>query len=361
MIIRIVDIGSNSVKASLYAVQGGRHRLIKRDKLDYSVGNAVFPHGSIPEAGLRRIAGFVKAGFTGKVRATEKPHFTFVLATSAVRSARNRDAFVARLAEETGVEIRVLTGAEESFLIHGGILSQAEPRRGEVIKTIDIGGGSAEVSWSRDGRYLFGRSYELGAIRLTRKFHGEGKPFTRENLRRVTEHALEAFRAGSPAEAPSADRAIGSSGNVRAIAFLAAKVRGQAFSRLMPDITPGTLEDIAEFSIGRTASSLATTFGLTPNRAAIIMSAVMVLLASMRHFGIARLEIAEAGLREGAAAFWSKSGHLNLPVLEDHEADQSPRAEATDSSVRHPKKNAAEKSTSTRKQDRQKPRRSKKT
>lgn len=321
MIIRIVDIGSNSVKASLYAVQGGRHRLIKRNKLDYSVGNAVFPQGSIPESGIRKIAAFVKAGFSEKVRAAEKPHFTFVLATSAVRSARNRDAFATRLAAETGVAVRILDGAEESFLIHGGILSQAMPRPGEVIKTIDIGGGSAEVSWSRDGHYLFGRSYELGAIRLARKFLADGKPLTRSDLRRISDHALEAFRAGSPPAAPAADRAIGSSGNVRAIAHMAAKARGPAFARLLPVITPGTLEDLAEVSLGRTPAALATAFDLPPARAAIIMPAVMVLHASLRHFGISRLEIAEAGLREGAAAYWSRHGHLNLPVLEDHEAD----------------------------------------
>jgi exopolyphosphatase/guanosine-5'-triphosphate,3'-diphosphate pyrophosphatase len=322
MIIRIVDIGSNSVKASLYAVQGGQHRLIKRDKLDYSVGNAVFPQGSIPDSGLAKIATFIKSGYSGKVRAAEKPHFTFALATSAVRSARNRDAFVAKLSAETGVNVRVLSGAEESFLIHGGILAKANVQPGEVVKTIDIGGGSAEVSWSRDGKYLFGRSYELGAIRLARRFMGKGGTFTREGLQRITDHALESFRAGSPSAAPVANRAIGSSGNVRAIAHMLTKVRGPAFARLVKDVTPGALEDIAEMAIGRTPAALAISFGLPPTRAAIIMPAVMVLLASLRHFGIHRLEIAEAGLREGAAAYWSGHGHLNLPVMEDHETDQ---------------------------------------
>jgi exopolyphosphatase/guanosine-5'-triphosphate,3'-diphosphate pyrophosphatase len=328
MIIRIVDIGSNSVKASSYAVQGGQHRLIKRDKLDYSVGNAVFPQGAIPDSGLMKIAAFIKSGFSGKVRASEKPHFTFALATSAVRSARNRDAFVAKLSAETGVEVRVLSGTEESFLIHGGILSRAQAKPGEVIKTIDIGGGSAEVSWSRDGKYLFGRSFELGAIRMARRFTSDGKKMTRANLIRISDHATALFRAGSPPEAPLADRAIGSSGNVRAIAHMVSKVRGPLAHRLLAGITPGALEDLAELSIGKTPASLAATFHLPPARANIIMPAVMVLLASLRHFGISRLEIAEAGLREGAAVYWSRHGHLNLPVMEDHETDKTaPHAE----------------------------------
>jgi exopolyphosphatase/guanosine-5'-triphosphate,3'-diphosphate pyrophosphatase len=321
MIIRIVDIGSNSVKASLYNVEAGVHRLVRRDKLDYSLGNAVFPRGAIPEAGLAKIAAFI----AGPVRGANKPHFTFALATSAVRSAQNRDAFVKRLSEETGINVRVLSGAEESFLIHTGILSQAGAKGGGVIKTIDIGGGSAEVSWSRNGKYLFGRSYELGAIRVARRF-ASAKPYTWAGLRLIHDFALEEFRTHSPAEAPPADRAIGSSGNVRAIAHMRQRARGQAFTRHITAVTPGTLEDIAELAVGRTPADIAEIFDLQPARAKIIMPAVMVLLASLRHFGIRRLEIAEAGLREGAAAFWSRHGHLNLPVLEEHEREAKARS-----------------------------------
>ena len=326
MLIRIVDIGSNSVKASLYAVERGAHRLVARNKLDYSPGNAVFPRGRIPDSGLAKIAAFVRdAGG----RSGARPHFTFVLATSAVRSAQNRDTFVKRLAAETGVEVRVLSGAEESFLIHTGILAGAGGKLKGVTKTIDIGGGSAEVSWSRDGRYLFGRSYELGAIRLARAF-ADGKPYTREGLQRIHDFALEQFRARSPAAAPPADRAIGSSGNVRAIGRMLRRVRSRVFSARVPEVTPGALEDIAEISAGLTPAGVASFFDLPPDRARIILPAVMVLLASLRHFGIARLGIVEAGLREGAAAYWSRHGHLNLPELEEHE----PQAQVADAKSR---------------------------
>jgi exopolyphosphatase/guanosine-5'-triphosphate,3'-diphosphate pyrophosphatase len=323
MIIRIVDIGSNSVKASLYRVEKGKHQLIGRDKLEYSLGAAVFPHGDIPDSGLAKIAAFIRGS---KSRRGAKANFTFALATSAVRSAKNRDTFVRRLSEKSGVAVRLLSGAEESFLIHGGILSRANPKPRGVIKTIDIGGGSAEVSWSRDGKYLFGRSYDLGAIRLARRFFSD-KALTEATLAKVYDFALAEFRAFSSAEAPAAHRAIGSSGNIRAIAHMVGKVRAPAFRRRMPGITPGALEDISELCIGRTASEIASLFDLPLARARIIPAGVMVLLASLRHFGIRQLEIAEAGLREGAAVFWGRHGHLTLPVLEEHgpETENHPR------------------------------------
>jgi exopolyphosphatase/pppGpp-phosphohydrolase len=146
------------------------------------------------------------------------------------------------------------------------------------------------------------------------------KPLTRETLQKIADHAAAEFRRRSPVEVPAADRAIGSSGNVRAIGRMAEAVRGPAFAKTVSQVTPGTLEDIVEAAIGRTPPQIAEFFGLNNvARARIVMPAVAVLLAGMRHFDIRRLELTEAGLREGAAAFWSRHGHLNLPVLEDHE------------------------------------------
>jgi exopolyphosphatase/guanosine-5'-triphosphate,3'-diphosphate pyrophosphatase len=311
MIVRIIDIGSNSVKSSRYSIEPGRHRLADRDKLDYSLGNAVFPDGPIPDAGMERIAAFIAS----EPKGAEKARFTFALATSAVRSAPNRDAFVRRIEEKTGVSVRVLSGAEESYLIHLGIISRAGVEPGQVIKTIDIGGGSAEVSWSRGGRYLFGHSYELGAIRLTRRFL-DGKALTREAFAQIHEHAMGEFRKRTAA-APPADRAIGSSGNVRALTRMLDAVRAPGFARAVPFLTPGTLEDVAEAAFDRTPAQISAFFGINLERARIVMPAAAVLLAGMRHFDIRRLETTEAGLREGAMAFWSKHGHFDLPLAED--------------------------------------------
>jgi exopolyphosphatase/guanosine-5'-triphosphate,3'-diphosphate pyrophosphatase len=312
MLIRIVDIGSNSIKASVYDVQNQDHKPVTRDKLSFSLGEEVFSTGSLSDSAADKVAGFIQ-GLSPAANG-EKIHFTFVLATSAVRSARNRDAFARRLQQKAGVSLRILTGEEESFLIHMGIASKAEVGPQEIIKTIDIGGGSAEISWSRGYEYLSGHSYDLGAIRLSQRFL-KGKTFTREAFEQIQELALSEFRTRFKVEPPPASqRAFGSSGNIRAIARMVNQVRGGPFQKLVPEITVGSLEDIAEISQGKAAQNIQSLFDITLERARIIMPAVVVLSASMRHFGIHRLTVSEAGLREGAAFFWSRNGHLNLPV-----------------------------------------------
>lgn len=318
MLIRIVDIGSNSIKASIYDVSGQSHRLADKDKLQFSLGEEVFSSGSITEEAQEKVAAFLDG--LPAAHGGEKVHFTFVLATSAVRSARNRDAFVRKLSQRSGLAPRVLTGEEESFLIHMGIAGKAGIGAGDELTTIDIGGGSAEISWSRGMGYLAGHSYDLGAIRLTKRFLKGGKALTREAASQIWDLAVSEFKAaGVPPSFPAGSRAIGSSGNIRAVAKMVAAVRGLPFIKLVPEITPGSLEDVIEAALGRAPQALQQLFDLHPERSRIVMPAVVVLLAAMRHFGIPRLEVSEAGLREGAIWWWSRNGHFNLPV-----ADASP-------------------------------------
>ncbi len=312
MLIRVVDIGSNSVKASVFDVQNKTHKQISKDKLPYSIGEEVFSQGSISEGAQEKVAAFLY-GMPGTVNG-DKVHFTFVMATSATRSAKNSEAFARRIQQRTGLAVRVLSGEEESFLIHMGIASKADIGPQELIKSIDIGGGSAEISWSRGYEYLFGHSYDLGAIRLSQQ-NLKGKAFAREAYDQIEALALEEFKTRFEIKPPPpSQRAFGSSGNIRAIARMVQGVRSLPFTKLMPEITPGSLEDLAEMSIGKTPQYLQSQFDIGLDRAKIIMPAVVVLSASMRFFGIRRLAVTEAGLREGVAYFWSRNGHLNLPI-----------------------------------------------
>ncbi len=312
MLIRFVDIGSNSIKSSVYDVQNQTHHVTSKDKLSFSIGEEVFSNGSISESAQDKISNFID-GLPAS-SGGDKVHFTFILATSAVRSAKNRDAFIRKVQAKTGLAIRVLSGEEESYLIHMGIASKEGIGAQEVLKTIDIGGGSAEISCSRGFEYLFGHSYDLGAIRLSQRFL-KGKNFSREALDQIQDLALTEFKTRFEIKsAPPALRAIGSSGNIRAIGKMVQCVRGLPFIKLLPEITTGSLEDVAEICLGKSHQNIQSLFDITFDRAKIIMPAVVVLTTAMRFFGIPRLAVSEAGLREGAAFFWSRHGHLNLPV-----------------------------------------------
>ena len=95
------------------------------------------------------------------------------VATSAVREAANAGVFLDRARREAGIEIEVISGAEEARLIHLGVL-QAVPVFDRRLLLVDIGGGSTELLIGEKGETLAARSFKLGAVRLTDRFFPAG-------------------------------------------------------------------------------------------------------------------------------------------------------------------------------------------
>jgi exopolyphosphatase / guanosine-5'-triphosphate,3'-diphosphate pyrophosphatase len=137
----VVDIGSNSVRLLVY------------DEL----GRAPFPRFNEKSlcrlaAGLDETGELAADGFRRTVEATRRFHAIAnamgvaridVLATEATRRASNGDQLVAAIAKEAGLDVRILSGAEEASYAALGIISGFFRPIGLVG---DMGGGSLEVA-----------------------------------------------------------------------------------------------------------------------------------------------------------------------------------------------------------------------
>jgi exopolyphosphatase/guanosine-5'-triphosphate,3'-diphosphate pyrophosphatase len=116
------------------------------------------------------------------------------VATSAVRDAANRDAFLARIKQTTGFDVEVISGEEEARRTLLGLRSDLPPDIHDILG-VDIGGGSTEFILDRcDGPPLV-RSIDVGVVRLTERclFHdpptdeelAEASQLVREHMERV--------------------------------------------------------------------------------------------------------------------------------------------------------------------------------
>jgi exopolyphosphatase/guanosine-5'-triphosphate,3'-diphosphate pyrophosphatase len=121
------------------------------------------------------------------------PEHIHVIATSALRVARNRDIFADRVKQETGFPLLIVEGVEENRLMYLAVrfaLKQDLPifwRANSII--IEVGGGSTELMLLRRGKMVAAHSLRLGTIMIDRQFHrnpgmgySQGR-FMRENLR----------------------------------------------------------------------------------------------------------------------------------------------------------------------------------
>ncbi len=88
---------------------------------------------------------------------------------SAMRDARNAQAFIEWVKSETGWNVEVISGLEEGRLIHLGVVTNERGARGRCLM-IDLGGGSCEITLSDQGRIREMVSLPLGAVRLQQEF-----------------------------------------------------------------------------------------------------------------------------------------------------------------------------------------------
>ena len=114
-------------------------------------------------------------------------------ATSATREAENGGDFLATVRDRTGIDVRVISGAEEARLIHIAATYGIDlaKRHGVVI---DIGGGSVEITLGAAREPALAKSFKVGVIRLTERFV-RGDPIARRDERRLVEHIEKAIGA----------------------------------------------------------------------------------------------------------------------------------------------------------------------
>ena len=168
MRLAAIDVGSNSLHMVIADVSAdGRIEVVDRVKEMVRLGRSAFTTGHLtPEAMHLATSTLTTFGRLARARHVERLR---IVATSAVREARNGAAFVRRLRRQTGLPVRVISGAEEARLIYRAA-RYALGLDGGPHLLVDVGGGSVELVLVQDGRALWLRSLPLGAARLSEQF-----------------------------------------------------------------------------------------------------------------------------------------------------------------------------------------------
>jgi len=224
--VAVLDIGSSAIRLVVAeALPGQPARIIEEASRGVLLGKDTFSHGrlgaSTIDATLRALEGFRRIMDTyGVVRYR-------AIATSAVREAANRDAFVDRVRLRTGIEIEIVDGSEENRLTYVAV---REALRGHAVLTtgntilVEVGGGSADISFLRDGEPVFSGTYALGGIRLRQSLASwHGSHVQRMGLlRRHIHNVVEDIRREMPLA--EAEHFVALGGDVR---FAAGRTDGE--------------------------------------------------------------------------------------------------------------------------------------
>jgi exopolyphosphatase / guanosine-5'-triphosphate,3'-diphosphate pyrophosphatase len=279
----VIDVGSNSVRLVLYRVEGRAVWTVFNEKILAGLGRDLATTGRLSREGvdaalaaLRRFAALVEAAAPSQV---------FAVATAAVRDAEDGEAFCRRVRVETGLDLRVLTGAEEARYSALGVLAGAPQSTGTAG---DLGGASLELI--RLGRPEAGVTLPLGPF----SFKDTGR-FDPERVRSQVERRLkphvESLRT-------PVFHAVG--GAWRNLALLAMRLAAYPLEIVHQyELTRREALEAARVISHQSTRSLERIEGISRRRLETLPHAAAVLEGLIEMLDVERVVLSAYGLREG--------------------------------------------------------------
>jgi exopolyphosphatase/guanosine-5'-triphosphate,3'-diphosphate pyrophosphatase len=282
--VAAIDIGSNSVRLVLYRLEGRAIWTVFNEKVLAGLGRDLAATGRLSVEGAAQALTALKR-FAAVIEGVRPAHI-FVAATAAVREAEDGQDFCDRVAAETGLRIRVLSGEEEARYAALGVLAGIPHADGVVG---DLGGSSLELVRLAAGEVGRGATLPLGPFALA-----DASGFDADRLREAIADRLQA--AGDF----KADTLYAVGGAWRTLAQVHMGVSGYPL-RIVHQYEMDATEvlDTARLIARASKASLEKWPGLSKKRAETLPHAALVLEGLIERLGLKRIILSAWGVREG--------------------------------------------------------------
>lgn len=227
------------------------------------------------------------------------------VATSAVRDAVNGADFVNEVRQETGIELEVIDGVLEGNLTLAGVMTGLDQRYDEIL-VVDVGGGSTEYTLGRSGRADFVSSLPLGVVRLT-----EGKDSVAAMERKIAKE-LDALwqELGKSGHRPRPGTPlVGTAGTATTLAAISMGMTDYDYRKVNNStLSRDQILSIYERLLPLTPAERLAVPGLEKGREDLIIAGSLIILQSMKLFGVQTMKVSDFGLLEGLIVSGERSG-----------------------------------------------------
>lgn len=298
----VIDIGSNSVRLVLYRLDGRAIWTVFNEKVLAGLGRDLPRTGRLSAPGvetamiaLRRFAAVLEG---------VRPAYAFVAATAAVREAADGPDFCSRVAAETGLQVRVLSGEEEAKYAALGVLAGDPSARGVAA---DMGGSSLELIRIGEDRLRPGVTLPLGPFSLA-----DAAGF---NAARLKSRIATVLKPVSDRFSTETLQAVG--GGWRALAQVHMAQTAYPL-RIVHQyaMSASDARDLARLVAHQSSASLDRLPGVSKKRAETLPYSALVLEGLIDRLGLKTIQFSAWGLREGLLfEALDAAGPLEDPLL----------------------------------------------
>ena len=319
--VAVIDIGATAIRMAIAEIHGdGRVRRLESLSQEVNLGKDTFKNSSISKNTMEECVRVLRS-YSRLLReyGITRPEQVRVVATSAVREAENRLAFLDRIFIATGIEIEPTEEAEVNRITYLGIQPYLESdpslRQGNVL-VVEIGGGSTEVLMIRQGDVTFARTYRLGALRLRESLQTYRAPAhrVRNILATQIDRTVDQIMRDASHHSENLELiAIG--GDVRfAAAYLLPEWEDHRFGR----IQTADLERLAGQMLSHDEDTLVRRYHLTFTDAETIGPALLSYALLAKRLGQRDILVLDTNLRDGMLeemadeGVWSEEFHQQV-------------------------------------------------
>ncbi len=299
--VAVIDIGATSIRMAIADIDGdGNVRVLESLSQAVTLGKDTFTQRRIRKSSIEGCVRVLKSYRRLLLEyGISRPDQVRVVATSAVREAANRLAFLDRVYIATGMEIEPLDEAEVNRITYMGIqpLLQSDPRLAtSKCVVVEVGGGTTEVLVVQSGNVLFSHTYRLGSLRLLEMLEKYDAPPTKQ--RAIMESQIERVVAQIgehvPRDTPLEMVAIG--GDVR---FAAANLLEAWDSTNLAYLAVDQLSAFTRKMLVMSDDEAVRKYGVSFQDAETIAPALLSYVLIARGFAQSEIAISDTNLRDG--------------------------------------------------------------
>lgn len=301
-IISAIDIGSNAMRMMIaeaqLSEQGEIHlRELKKIRAPVRLGKEVFLDQPISSKTIETsIETFIHFKNINQKYGVQQCR---AVATSALREAKNKSQFIEKIEKHSGIKIELIDGIEEARLISLAVNKELDLTTGSQV-LIDIGGGSVEITFTENGKTMDSKSFPMGTVRILDQLIQ--RKLTEDHLKVVIGDfitPISKYIENVPCE-NKASFAIGTGGNLECMARLKLDLLKKSPNTY---VTLSELMEIYDKVRALSISDRIHKLNLRPDRADVILPAILVVKTIMRQASVNKIVIPCVGLRNGI--LWS--------------------------------------------------------
>lgn len=291
MIYAIMDIGSNTVRLSVYKQVKDKAVHLFSEKEQASLRNYV-KKGNLTDKGIDRLIATLRR-FNSIISNFDDIDSVHPFATATIRDVANRSEILKRVKDELGLEIEILSGEDEARLSFIGASKSVDVSEGILT---DIGGGSSEVVIIDQGKVIKSTSLSIGSLSAFNDY--VSGLFTNKKEKKAIDSAVKLLLAENKMYREQQSNLAAVGGSARAslkfynefynLSNYNSTMDANKFNKMVKEILEMDDRDLLDRILE-----------IKPDRVHTLIPGMVILNRLAKYFYVNEINISQTGVREG--------------------------------------------------------------